>query len=571
MLRSPEFSELSATKRSYWLFPLIGAALCALPIVAGVAQSPSPQLQAVASIEGTVRNSAGEPISGASVFLQRKTQAKAIETRTDANGNFNFSACTAGTYSLHINKSGFQDSVLNELELSAGERKRVVRILDQTVAAQEHSAKASSDASPGEMEFDDKPGFTVAGVSDWSNAGLHGSQTRELTSQALAKETATLAHGGSEGLSTGSSERKSIENENPDTEKELRANLSRDPSGFRANHELGELYFRAARFREAIPLLRAAYQVDPTEQTNASELAIAYKANGEFAEARMLVRGLRGSVNTAEGHRSLGNLDEELGEPLAAEREYEKAVRLDPSEQNYCEWGAELLLHKANVPAVEVFTAGLKAHPQSWRILVGLGAALYASGSYDEAAQRLCEASDLSPRDPGPYLFLGKIEKATVAPLPCAEHTLARFAREQPVNPLSNYYYAIAVWKRGRGTGSIETQQKSETLIERAVALKPTFGDAYLQLGAIYSESGKLSLAIQAYRKAIQASPNLAEAHRQLALAYKRTGQASEAQAEFQAYVQAEKAEAAKMDEERRQLRQFLIVPTDLPAKSPPH
>jgi len=45
------------------------------------------------------------------------------------------------------------------------------------------------------------------------------------------------------------------------------------------------------------------------------------------------------------------------------------------------------------------------------RMLAGLGAALYASGSYDEAARRLCDVSDLTPADSGPIFFLGKMEK----------------------------------------------------------------------------------------------------------------------------------------------------------------
>ena len=49
----------------------------------------------------------------------------------------------------------------------------------------------------------------------------------------------------------------------------------------------------------------------------------------------------------ADAHRLAGELDEKLGDPLAAVQEYERAARLDPSEQNYFAWGSELLLHRA--------------------------------------------------------------------------------------------------------------------------------------------------------------------------------------------------------------------------------
>ncbi len=118
----------------------------------------------------------------------------------------------------------------------------------------------------------------------------------------------------------------------------------------------------------------------------------------------------------AEGHHLLGDLDEKLNDPLDAVREYERAARMYPSEQNYFDWGSELLLHKAAQPAVEVFTKGANLHPQSARMLAGLGAAQYAVRSYEDAARSLCKASDLKPSESAPYLFLGQMEKTVNAP-----------------------------------------------------------------------------------------------------------------------------------------------------------
>src|SRR6266704_4156312 len=137
-------------------------------------------------------------------------------------------------------------------------------------------------------------------------------------------------------------------------------------------------------------------------------------------------------ADTANGHRLMGELNERLGDPLEAVREYERAALMDPSEQNYFEWGTELLLHRADGPAAEVFTKGSHVHPDSARMLAGFGAALYAEGKTEEAAARLCEASDLKPADPAPYVFLGHMEKAATAVLGSVADRLARFAREQP-------------------------------------------------------------------------------------------------------------------------------------------
>jgi tetratricopeptide (TPR) repeat protein len=297
---------------------------------------------------------------------------------------------------------------------------------------------------------------------------------------------------------------------------------------------------------------------------------LAYRAKEDFAGARVEVRKALAIADDAEGHRLLGELDERLNDPLEAVREYEQAVRMDPSEQNYFEWGTELLLHKAAEPAVEVFTKGSSAHPKSARMLTGLGAALYANGSWEEAARCLCAASDLQPADPAPYLFLGKIEQTTSAPLPCSEQKLAQFAQRQPGNALANYFYAISLWKREKGSENPADLKRVETLLEKAVAIEPMLGQAYLQLGILHFAQGDFERAIRDYKKAIEINAQLGEAHRQLGLAYQRTGDKTKALEEFRAYEQAEKTEAAEIERQRRELRQFLIILKDQPTNSPP-
>jgi tetratricopeptide (TPR) repeat protein len=259
-----------------------------------------------------------------------------------------------------------------------------------------------------------------------------------------------------------------------------------------------------------------------------------------------------------------------LGDPLAAVREYEQAARLEPSEQSYFEWGAELLLHRAARPAVEVFSKGAAAHPQSARMVAGLGAALYAAGSYDEAARRLCDASELKPADPAPYLFLGKMEKAAPTPLPCGEQALARFVRDQPGNALANYYYALALWKKERGSPNSARLEQAEALLEKAVAIDPKLGEAYVQLGILHFARGEFEQAIRAYKKAIEVSPHFGEAHYRLGLAYKRIGEEAKAQQEFQLHRECEKTEAAAVERQRRELRQFLVILKEQPSVTAP-
>lgn len=468
--------------------------------------------RAKASIEGTLTDASSAPIAGATLLLQDTNGRNAATAKTDARGTFDLSPAQPGTYTLRAQKAGWTDGVLQPIVLMAGEQKQLVLVFNaQGVLKirQSTPSKSSSQSAAGAMEFTDEPSFTVAGVTDWSNLGLHGSAATSRTSESLAKQTVTLHANGTTS---------------------------------NADNSLDKRY----------------------------EEAIASRDKGDLAGARDTVRKVLAASDDAAGHRLLGELDEQLGDSLESVHEYENAARMSPSEQNYFEWGAELLLHKAYDPAVEVFTRGTIAYPRSARMLTGLGAALFARGSVEDAARRLCEASDLQPLDTAPYLFLGKIEKTVAEPLPCSEQKLAHFVAQQPQNPTANYFYAISLWKREKSLADAGGAPRAEMLLEKAVTLDPKFADAYLELGVVRTARGEADAGIGDYQKAIEINPHLGEAHRQLGLACQRKGDIERAKQEFAAYEQAEKLEAAEVDREQKDLRQFLIILKDQKSNAPP-
>jgi tetratricopeptide (TPR) repeat protein len=193
-------------------------------------------------------------------------------------------------------------------------------------------------------------------------------------------------------------------------------------------------------------------------------------------------------------------------------------------------------------------------------MLVGLGVAWYARGSYDQAAQRVCEASDLNPSDPNPYLLLGKMLIADAAGSEGSVERLARFARLQPDSALANYYYALSLWRRRKDLEDTKDLAQVVSLLQKAVRLDPKLGPAYLQLGILYSERKDFPKAISAYQNAIAANPEQEEAHYRLALAYKRAGERLKAQREFQLYEQISKETALQIERERREIQQFVYT-----------
>jgi tetratricopeptide (TPR) repeat protein len=489
------------------------------------------------TVRGTVVNSAGTLVGDASVKLQPEGASTAAETKTSPAGVFEISGLPVGSYQISAQKSELRAPSATVRVGSPGEEKRVDLVLSEAPAG---SAQA--------MEFADKPNFTVAGVTDWTAVGGHGSDSTLRTSEDLARETLTLK---ADGVGHGQSN---------ESESHLRAALAGAPGSFAANHQLGAFYLHSGRSRESIPLLLAAYQIDPSNRSNEYDLALAYQETGEFSQAREHLERLRGQKDTADLHRTLGEIDEKMGDPLSAVHEDEEAVRLDPSEQNYFAWGSELLLHRAVWQAAEVFRNGTKAHPKSARMLAALGTALFAGALYDEAAASLCAASDLNPADPEPYIFMGRIEMAAPKPLACVAPRLARFVQAQPTNSLANYLYAMALWKRQQGEPDQKALQEIETLLAKAVAIDSKCADAYLQLGVLSFSQHNAQRAIGFYTKAIEADPQLGEAHYRLGVAYDRIGLPEKARQEFELHDEIEKLQAATVERQRREVKQFLVV-----------
>jgi len=516
----------------------------------------SEEVAAPIILKGTVTDSSGKAAQDAIVHLVRAGSSDTLNAKTDVAGVFEFSSLKSGDYFVSAEKSGLR-SPGTPVTVKPGEGvEKVDLILRDSKDIPPTTPTAKNPASDA-MEFADNPNFTVAGVTDWTAVGGHGSDAILRTSENLARETITLKP---EGSTHGTTSIVSDSSSAVEVEKELRAALANAPSSLEANRSLGEFYFHEGRYKDAISPLQTACRLDPANQADELDLAVALKEIGEFTQAHEHIQKLLADHETAEIHRLGGEVDEKLGDALGAVHEFEQAARLDASEQNYFEWGTELLVHRAVWQAQEVFSKGVEAYPNSSRMLAALGTALFAGARYDEAASRLCEASDLNPSDGEPYIFMGKVELAAPSPLPCIEQRLARFTKLQPSNSLANYFYAMAIWKRQEQPPDPRDMQQVEALLTNAVTLDSKCSDGLLQLGILSSSRNNLRKAVGFYSQAIQANPQLGEAHYRLGVAYDRLGEPAKAREEFQLHDEIEKSQAAAIEEQRREVKQFLVV-----------
>jgi tetratricopeptide (TPR) repeat protein len=451
------------------------AALTMSSVVATHSQNKSNEKFAIVS--GPVCDSANRPVENATVSLESDDRAHKFTVLSDLQGRYRFESVPAGSYELHASKSGYGVAKDVPVVLQKAESKSIQLRLTAEDAGASGTDKAAA------VKFSDEIHFNVAGVSDPSNLGGHGSDTVLRTKETLAKETASLG-------------------------------------------------------REAA--------TPPNNSSHPTEEA-------------------------ANRHMSLAEAAENDGRPLDAVREYQQAAEMQPNETHLFAWGADLLLHRAFEPAIEVFTKGHRLYPSSVRVLLGLSVATYDQGAMEQGKKLLLEACDLNPADPAPYLFLGKLQEAEKIEPPGWTGRFKRFASVHPENALAHFYYAGALGKQEAGS---ENGATIESELKRAIEIDSQLGGAYLELGILYSQRKDYPEAISALQKAIEITPLPAEAHYRLGQVYGRMGEAEKAGKEIALFKQISEQKSSEAERERHKIQQFVytlrneshsLLPSSLP------
>lgn len=350
---------------------------------------------------------------------------------------------------------------------------------------------------------------------------------------------------------------------------QLRKAVELDPKSYDANHDLGEFYVQAGKIADGRPFLERAQQIDAGSYDNGYDLAMADFLTGRLDEARQTAQALLKARNTGELHNLLGQIDEKDGKFVEAANEFETAAHLDPSEENMFAWGSEMLLHRTYEPAIAVYQEGVKRYPESPRLLIGLGLALYSRGKYDEAVKALLRAADLDPSDPRCFLFLSKAYNSSPLQADEVVERFRRFAELQPGNALAQYYYAMSLWKGKRMQDATLDVQAVESLLRKAIALDGTLAEAHVQLGDLYSDQHQYDKSVPEYERALELNANLSDAHYRLGTSYVHVGQKERAQQEFAIYQKLRAEHLAEVDKERAEVKQFVTTAKAAPGARP--
>jgi tetratricopeptide (TPR) repeat protein len=347
----------------------------------------------LAIVDGSIRDSQDQAVPGVAVTLDAVGRSLALPATTDTQGRFRFEAVPAGTYTLHTASENYSATVEGPFVLHAQETKSLAL----------HVAKLPPKGASAAIEYSDETQFTVAGVTDTTALGGHGSDRVVRNSEALTKDAASLAREKANPFTTFRAE---------STEASLRASLAKQETA-EAHFQLAEIEESHSRPLEAVKDYRRAAELQPTESylfAWAAELLLhhAFEPAAEvFTKARQLhPRSVRIALGLGAAMYAQG-LREEAGK-----------IFLDASDLNPSDPAPYLFLGRLQATEDDLPSAWVSrmkrfvdVHPENATAHCLYAAALAKQGgeeqSLDVIEAQLISAIALDPHLGSAYLQLG--------------------------------------------------------------------------------------------------------------------------------------------------------------------
>ena len=253
----------------------------------------------------------------------------------------------------------------------------------------------------------------------------------------------------------------------------LRESVKADPKFALAFASLGQACWQKARLTADPRLLREA----ETHARHALEL------NGNLARVH-IVMGLI--------QRSLGNLE-------LAEEEFERALKMEPSDADSLAGLAGVYQAQRRLKEAEdLYRRAATLHPESWETHNNLGVFLLTQNRYREAAQQFSRVIELAPGNVVAYLNLGAALMDD-GQLDEAEKVLERAREKRPTS-----YTAAAVYTNlGSIYGLKRRFREAEAATRQALKFNARDWITWRNLAVIERWLGDDAAAVTAYKSAL--------------------------------------------------------------------
>jgi tetratricopeptide (TPR) repeat protein len=253
--------------------------------------------------------------------------------------------------------------------------------------------------------------------------------------------------------------------------------------------DLADLHFlRGAVYTQLnqLPIAEAAYEVvlelDPAYPGAHYNQGLNASRRGKLRDAVTHFEAERSLSESSDLMLELGRVYSRLGEPDSARMAYERAIILDDSNATAYMWMGQLFEELGDFDrALEYSQKGLALRPGELDYQYIIGSLLYRDGQIEEALPYLEPVAEAQPWHHGAQFAMGQV--------------LTRLGRE----PEAQRYFVQA--------DTAQQRQQRVNELQEAINLEPTGLDNWVKLGTLLRESGRIELAIEAFKVATSLQP----------------------------------------------------------------
>lgn len=325
---------------------------------------------------------------------------------------------------------------------------------------------------------------------------------------------------------------------------------------------LAELLISHGKFSDSIEDLKMAASVDPGRPELQFNLSLAQFRAGRYDDALESAEKCKELADDADLEDLIGDIQEALGDNLAAIKGYQAAVALATNDEKYrLSLAVELIRHNNFDAATVVLKQAEELQPKSWRIQLALGMVEHFAKTDEEATRYLLRAAELAPDPQSALQYLGDIQlDRPSAPDPAAVTMLCENSDRQPANGHLQFYCGAVMFRRDYGSGDKSNADEILKRLHTSARLLPKEVSSHCELGKAYRWLERWQEALSESETCARLDPDSAEAHFRLAQIYQHLGKTEQRQKEMKLY---EAASSRVADENARRdatLKTFLYT-----------
>lgn len=338
---------------------------------------------------------------------------------------------------------------------------------------------------------------------------------------------------------------------------EFEAAVRINSKNVQALQSLGRIYMDEGKPAEAANALLAAQHLRQDDPDLKLDCITALLAANRLDEARSMLAEVPSVDQSARAQSLLGEADEKSGKFHDAAEHFARAAELDPSEESAWMLGIEFLRHWTFDAAVKEFQAAFEKFPNSTRLRVGLGAALFGDEQYAKAVPVF---ADLLRGEPDNAAYANMLGLACNAPSEVKSpecSALVKYAQLHTAD--ANAATQAAEFLLAQGSDNDSSLADARTLLSRAIAANPKLPDAQFQMAVALQETSDWKGSIPYLERAVNLKPDFAQAHYRLARAYWKSGRTQEGQAQMELQKKYARQERDDLDRRLKQITRFVV------------